>query len=72
MTKAQSSFIYVEILETICRGYKKLIRPAVELVERRQWRQERLAGEMLSLPCFPGMTDEEIDHVCEALLEATC
>ncbi len=30
---------------------------------------ERLAKEALSLPMFPGLTDEEVDRVCEALAE---
>lgn len=30
---------------------------------------ERLAKEALSLPMFPGLTDEEVDRVCEALTE---
>ncbi len=31
---------------------------------------ERLADETLSLPMFPGITDEEIDRVCASLLDA--
>jgi dTDP-4-amino-4,6-dideoxygalactose transaminase len=30
---------------------------------------ERLAGEILSLPMFPGLTDEEVDRVSDALAE---
>jgi dTDP-4-amino-4,6-dideoxygalactose transaminase len=29
---------------------------------------ESWAAEGLSLPMFPGMSDEQIDHVCEVLL----
>ena len=28
---------------------------------------ERLAGQVLTLPCFPELTDQEVDAVCEAL-----
>jgi dTDP-4-amino-4,6-dideoxygalactose transaminase len=31
---------------------------------------ERAAGELLSLPLSPTMTDEEVDHVCAALRDA--
>jgi dTDP-4-amino-4,6-dideoxygalactose transaminase len=31
---------------------------------------ERAAGELLSLPLFPHMTDRQIDYVCESLPEA--
>ena len=31
---------------------------------------ERAAGEVLSLPLFPHMTDEQVDAVCEALTDA--
>jgi dTDP-4-amino-4,6-dideoxygalactose transaminase len=31
---------------------------------------ERAAGEILSLPLFPHMTDEQVDAVCEALADA--
>jgi len=31
---------------------------------------ERLADETLSLPMFPGITDEQVDAVCDALREA--
>jgi dTDP-4-amino-4,6-dideoxygalactose transaminase len=32
---------------------------------------ERAAGEILSLPVFPHMTDEQVDQVCAALLAAS-
>lgn len=28
---------------------------------------ERSARELLSLPCYPGLTENEVDHVCEVL-----
>ena len=28
---------------------------------------ERLASEILTLPCYPEMTDTEVDHVISAL-----
>ena len=31
---------------------------------------ERAAGEVLSLPMFPHMTDRQVDYVCESLAEA--
>ena len=31
---------------------------------------EQAAGEILSLPMFPHMTDRQVDHVCESLPEA--
>ncbi|MCW2992106.1 MAG: DegT/DnrJ/EryC1/StrS aminotransferase [Solirubrobacterales bacterium] len=31
---------------------------------------ERLAGTVLSLPCFPGITEEQVDRVCAALRTA--
>lgn len=31
---------------------------------------ERAAGEVLSLPLFPHMTDRQVDYVCESLAEA--
>ena len=31
---------------------------------------ERTAGELLSLPLFPHMTDRQVDYVCESLSEA--
>lgn len=30
---------------------------------------ERLASELFSLPCFPEMTDDEVQHVCSAIGE---
>lgn len=32
---------------------------------------ERLAGECLSLPMFPELKDEELDRICDSILEAT-
>jgi dTDP-4-amino-4,6-dideoxygalactose transaminase len=31
---------------------------------------EQAAGEVLSLPMFPHMTDHQVDYVCESLTEA--
>jgi len=31
---------------------------------------EQAAGEILSLPMFPHMTDRQVDYVCESLTEA--
>ena len=31
---------------------------------------ERAAGELLSLPMFPHLTDGQVDSVCEALCDA--
>ena len=31
---------------------------------------EQAAGELLSLPMFPHLTDGQVDFVCEALCEA--
>jgi dTDP-4-amino-4,6-dideoxygalactose transaminase len=32
---------------------------------------ERCAGEVLSLPMFPHMTDDQVEQVCNAVIEAT-
>lgn len=32
---------------------------------------ERASREVLALPCFPGLTDSEIDHVCEVVRAVT-
>jgi dTDP-4-amino-4,6-dideoxygalactose transaminase len=31
---------------------------------------ERCADEVLSLPMFPHMTDDQVDRVCDAVIEA--
>ena len=41
-----------------------------QLAERPLPVAERAAGEVLSLPMFPHMTDRQVDYVCESLAEA--
>jgi dTDP-3-amino-3,4,6-trideoxy-alpha-D-glucose transaminase len=45
-------------------GYANLNRPGIELAAA-----ERLAGEVLSLPLFPELTDDEVEHVAVSLAE---
>jgi dTDP-4-amino-4,6-dideoxygalactose transaminase len=44
--------------------------PLRQLAERPLPVAERAAGEVLSLPMFPHMTDRQVDYVCESLAEA--
>jgi dTDP-4-amino-4,6-dideoxygalactose transaminase len=44
--------------------------PLRRLAERPLPVAERAAGEVLSLPLFPHMTDRQVDYVCESLAEA--
>jgi dTDP-4-amino-4,6-dideoxygalactose transaminase len=44
--------------------------PLRRLAERPLPVAERAAGEVLSLPMFPHMTDRQVDYVCESLAEA--
>jgi dTDP-4-amino-4,6-dideoxygalactose transaminase len=44
--------------------------PLRQLAERPLPVAERAAGEVLSLPMFPHMTDRQVDYVCESLAGA--
>jgi len=43
------------------------VQKAMTGVEPELWVTERLAEQVLSIPCFPQLRDAEIDEVCDAL-----
>ena len=46
------------------------LKPLRRFAERPLPVAEQSAGELLSLPMFPHMTEDQVDYVCESLRDA--
>jgi len=53
---------------TLCRcTYSRPMRDGCRSVRRAAWQTERAAAEVLSLPLYPELTDEQVTVVCRAI-----